>query len=71
VEGSIAVFMMSAAALALATSMSPDITLMHYGVLKLIFIAAASALAEAISPHGWDNATMQIVPTALVWLWLT
>ena len=70
-EGSIAVFMMSAVALALATSMSPYITLMHYGVLKLICIAAASALAEAISPHGGDNATMQIVPTALVWIWLT
>ena len=24
-----------------------------------------------VSPHGWDNATMQVVPTALVWLWLT
>jgi phytol kinase len=71
VEGSIAVFMMSAAALALATLVSPQITLMHYGVLKLILIAATSAVAEAISPHGWDNATMQVVPTALVWLWLT
>jgi phytol kinase len=71
VEGSTAVFIMSAAALALATSVSPHITLMHFGILKLFVIAGASTLAEAISPHGWDNATLQVVPTALVWIWMT
>ena len=71
VEGSIAVFIMSAAALALATSVSPHISIMQFGALKLVFIAASSTLAEAISPHGWDNATMQVVPTALVWLLMT
>jgi phytol kinase len=70
-EGSIAVFIMSLAGLALATWVSPHITITHFGVLKLVVIAAASTLAEAISPHGWDNATMQVVPSALVWLWLS
>jgi len=34
-------------------------------------IAAASAAVEAVSPHGWDNLTMQVLPSALVWAWLT
>ena len=70
-EGSAAVFVMSAVALALAAAASPQIALGHFGLLKLLAIAAASTVAEAISPHGWDNATMQVVPTALAWLWLT
>jgi len=70
-EGSTAVFIMSAVAIALAATVSPQITIAHPDIPKLIIIAGASALSEAISPHGWDNATMQVVPTALVWLWLT
>ena len=70
-EGSAAVFVLSAVALALAAAASPHISLAHFGVPKLLAIAAASTLAEAISPHGWDNATMQLVPTAMAWLWLT
>ena len=38
---------------------------------RLLAIAFASALAEAVSPHGWDNATMQLVPAALFAWWLT
>ena len=70
-EGSAAVLVMSAAALALAAVVSPEITLAHGGMSRLLAIAAASALAEAISPHGWDNATMQVIPSALAWWWLT
>jgi phytol kinase len=69
-EGSAAVFMMSALALLLAAVVSPQINLAAPGVPTVIVIAAASALVEAVSPHGWDNATMQIVPTALAWVWL-
>ena len=70
-EGSAAVFVMSVIALLLAAAVSPDIRLAEFGILKVLVIAAACALAEAVSPHGWDNATMQILPTALVWAWLT
>lgn len=70
-EGSAAVFIMSVVALALAACVSPLIVFTRFGILKLLVIAAASTLSEAISPHGWDNATMQVVPTALVWLWMT
>jgi phytol kinase len=70
-EGSAAVLVMSAVALLLAAAASPLITLTAFGIPKVLAIAAACALSEAVSPHGWDNLTMQIVPTALVWAWLT
>jgi phytol kinase len=71
VEGSTAVFIMSVVALLLAAAVSPHIVLSHFGTLKIIAIAAAATFVEAVSPHGWDNATLQIIPTALVWGWLS
>ena len=71
VEGSTAVFIMSVIALGVAAAVSPYIIFPVLGVLKLFFIAGLCTLAEALSPHGWDNATMQVVPTALVWAWMT
>jgi phytol kinase len=68
-EGSAAVFVMSAAALFTAAALSPHLTLTASGIPLVLAIAAASTFAEAVSPHGWDNATMQIIPTALVWAW--
>jgi phytol kinase len=70
-EGSAAVFVMSAVAMLLAAAVSPQITLAESGLVKVLAIAAASAAVEAASPHGWDNLTMQIVPAALAWAWLT
>lgn len=70
VEGSAAVFLMSAVALALAAAISPYIALSSFGVFKMLVIAAVCTIVEAVSPHGWDNATMQLVPTALVWAWM-
>ena len=69
-EGSAAVCLASACALALAVAASPQLALGALGWYKIAAIAVISALTEAISPHGWDNATMQVVPTALAWLWL-
>jgi phytol kinase len=70
VEGSTAVFFMSAVALAVATILSPRIAFASFGIVKLLVIALVCAIAEAVSPHGWDNATLQIVPCTLVWMWL-
>jgi phytol kinase len=70
-EGSAAVFVMSLAALVIAAAVSPGIALTASAVPKLIAIAALCTIVEAVSPHGWDNLTMQIIPTALVWAWLT
>jgi len=25
---------------------------------------------EAVSPHGWDNLTLQVIPSAFAWAWL-
>jgi phytol kinase len=69
-EGSAAVFLMSTAALLVAAGASPEITLGHFAVGKVLAIGMASAIVEAVSPHGWDNLTMQIVPSALAWAWL-
>jgi phytol kinase len=69
-EGSAAVFLMSAAALVVAAGVSPEITLGHFAAGKVLAIAAACALVEAVSPHGWDNLTMQVIPSALAWAWL-
>ena len=60
-----------AIAIAAAALVSDQITVAHGGFLKILLIAGASTLAEAVSSHGWDNATMQVVPTALVWLLMT
>lgn len=70
-EGSAAVFVMSCIALTLAAALSPQIIPGHWGVFKILAIAGASTLTEALSPHGWDNATMQIVPTGMVWVWMS
>jgi len=69
-EGSAAVFVLSAVAVVLAASVSPHIALGPYGAAKVLAIAAASAAVEAVSPHGWDNLTMQFVPSALARAWL-
>jgi phytol kinase len=69
-EGSAAVFVMSAVAVLLAALMSPHISLAAFWPAKVLAIAAVSAVVEAASPHGWDNLTMQIIPSALAWAWL-
>ena len=64
-EGSAAVFAVSFAALAIAQLLRGGAG----GVSPLLFIALAATLIEALSPHGWDNLTLQIVPSALAaWL---
>lgn len=68
-EGSAAVFLMSVVALTL-TAASPVIDVSMAAAPRLLAIAVIATLVEAVSPHGWDNATMQIVPSGLAWAWL-
>jgi phytol kinase len=70
IEGSAAVFVMSAVALAIAAIIAPGIAFSAYGIVKIAVIALACTLAEAVSPHGWDNAILQIFPCALVSIWM-
>lgn len=67
-EGSLAVFTVSFAALLAGRASLGGAA---DGFVAVLAIAAAAALVEAASPHGWDNLTMQIVPAGLAaWLLL-
>ena len=69
-EGSLGVLLACLAAVALGqlvlggSEPSPRLAVL------LLTVAVASTLLEAVSPHGWDNAFMQVVPTFLASLWL-
>jgi phytol kinase len=64
-EGSCAVFLASLLALAVCLALSLAYDPSARSVSTIVLIALASTLAEAVSPHGWDNATLQIVPALL------
>jgi phytol kinase len=66
-EGSAAVFAVSLVALVLAALLA-GAGVPGFGTLALVALAATAV--EALSPHGWDNLTMQLVPAALAaYLW--
>lgn len=64
-EGSISVFLVSMVALILFMAFSPHFALTARSALIAILIAGVSAAVEAVSPHGWDNTTLQVVPAWL------
>lgn len=63
-EGSAAVFAVSLLALVVAAWLTGGGTVP--AAPALFTVALAATAVEAVSPHGWDNLTMQLVPTALV-----
>lgn len=65
-EGSIAVLTATAIALLIAVAITPELHFDLRSAIALPLIAIACTLVEAISPRGWDNVTMQVVPTLLV-----
>jgi phytol kinase len=64
-EGSIGVLIVSLTALLAAIAISPNIHLSATSGIIVLGIAVACTVVEAVSPHGWDNTPMQIVPTLL------
>ena len=64
-EGSFAVLIVSLAALFLAFAITPELHLNAKAAIVLPGIALACTVTEAVSPHGWDNTPMQILPTLL------
>ncbi len=64
-EGSFAVLIASGLAIVLAASFSPHMAFSSPAWVKVSLMAAACAVCEAVCPHGWDNAVMQIAPSAL------
>lgn len=67
-EGSMAVFVVSVAAIVISISILPGLNFTNKYFVLVPMLSLVSALVEAISPHGWDNATMQIIPSFLAWL---
>jgi phytol kinase len=69
VEGSLAVL--------LTSTLAAGAGLMALGVTTLpalggaaVFIGVIAAAVEAVSPHGWDNLPMQLLPSLLAAWWL-
>jgi len=71
IEGSVAVLLTSLAALFISVALRPELHFDLRSLIALPVIAAVCTLVEAVSPRGWDNAPMQIVPTVLVAFLLT
>lgn len=67
-EGSCAVFIACCVAMLMAAGLVPVLRPGGMAVLWLPAIALVSTLVEAVAPHGWDNALLQIIPSWLVWL---
>jgi hypothetical protein len=52
--------------LLIGIAISPQLHLNLRSVIAVPLIAMVCTVVEALSPHGWDNTPMQIVPTLLV-----
>ena len=64
-EGSAAVFLACLPAVTLGVLLCPDLALTSRSFLTVPLLALACTVLEGVSPHGWDNATMQVVPAYL------
>jgi phytol kinase len=67
-EGSTAVFVVSTLALITGLVTLTGGERVAQAWLPVLFISATCALVEALSPHGWDNATLQVTPSLLAML---
>jgi len=65
-EGSAAVFIMCLLAIILGVAMSPLLEFTSIMFFLVPLLAFVCMIVEAISPHGWDNAVLQIIPSLLV-----
>ena len=63
-EGSAAVFLSSALSLTAWLGFSPGFSFSSY-CWSVLAVTLAATVVEALSPHGWDNFTLQVVPAWL------
>ena len=69
VEGSLGVGLVSTLALLLVWHWGWSVEYSPHNILLAGAVGVACAVMEGISPHGWDNLTMQLLPAACtVWL---
>ena len=69
-EGSLSVFLVSFAVLIAFVSLKIMIPLSPPIIFSMFIISLICTLAEAVSPHGWDNLIMQLLPAALMSVFL-
>lgn len=69
-EGSAAVCAMCLLAVVLAVGLAPGLAFSARSWLTIPALALVCTATEAVSPHGWDNLTMQIVPAGLAVVFL-
>lgn len=67
-EGSLAVFIASFVAVLIGAFVM-QLPIGQFIIFRLVILAIAVTLVEAVSPHGWDNLTTQIVGAGLAF-WL-
>jgi phytol kinase len=65
IEGSIGVFLASTIAISIGILVLPQFTLSPRSMVLIPVVAGVCTFVEAMSPHGWDNATMQLAPAFL------
>src|SRR5678816_518258 len=70
-EGSLAVLAASTVALLVGIAVSPDLRFNLHSLIVLPVIAIVCTIVEALSPRGWDNVSMQVVPTVLAAMFLS
>lgn len=64
-EGSAAVFAACLAAISIGILLSPQLAFTGRSLFAIPLIGCACTLTEAVTPHGWDNAALQIVPSVM------
>jgi phytol kinase len=64
-EGSFGVFVASSLAALVGALSIPGIDFGAGLIARAFFLGVVAASLEAVSPHGWDNAVMMIVPAAI------
>lgn len=67
-EGSAAVFLMSVVAIICGMALNPNLGFNGLSLVLVPALGLACALTEAVSPHGWDNASMQVIPSWLAFV---
>lgn len=62
-EGSAAVLAMCLVAIVTGIALAPEFSFTWRSFVIVPVLGLICAAAEAVSPHGWDNLTMQVIPT--------
>lgn len=64
-EGSSAVLIVCIVAIVTGVAVSPQLQITSRSLYMIPLLGIICMITEGLSPHGWDNATMQIVPSLL------